>query len=116
MVKHIKHNIQSMSVIPENRNETSIKFDQVSVEEDTRIIFVSYLKINGIDARYEMWTWEGFLGESLIFVNSEVEHLADNDLWNMISEYLKADYKHTIKRQNHYCFVNYHFELLEDIL
>lgn len=53
MVKHIKQNIQSMSVIPENRDETSIKFDQVSVEEDTRIILVSYFKINGIDARYE---------------------------------------------------------------
>jgi hypothetical protein len=89
------------------------KFNQVMVEKDTRILKKSLIKINEIDARQEVWSWEGIRGCSVIFVSEEVQAFEHETLWQMVAETLKIDVtqSNTIKRQDDYTFVNYGFEV-----
>jgi hypothetical protein len=87
------------------------KFKAIPVEEDTRILQKKLMTVNGIDARFERWAWEGVIGESLIFVTEEISNLSDEQLWQSIVNQLSIrDMKHTIKRQIDYSFVNFNFE------
>jgi hypothetical protein len=85
-------------------------FSDVSVEEDTRIINMTNVKIEGIEARYESWVWDGILGESLIFHNEAVEHLSDQELELLIEKIIVIeDPRRNVKRMDKYTFVNFNF-------
>ncbi|MBU0473979.1 MAG: hypothetical protein KKF62_07420 [Bacteroidetes bacterium] len=42
-------------------------FENVAVDEDTKILVHLDTKFGDIDVRYEKWIWDGVTGESLIF-------------------------------------------------
>jgi len=48
------------------KNMSSI-FENVAVDEDTKILVHLDTKFGDIDVRYEKWIWDGVTGESLIF-------------------------------------------------
>jgi len=89
------------------------KFDNVPVEEDTRILFRKEAKLGNYDVLYEMWSWEGISAESLIFVNDDVSDLTDEELEREVrkSPLVKKDSAITIKRLDiGFTFVNFNFE------
>lgn len=49
-----------------------------------RILGSSVLKLDDIEAKYEIWSWDGFHGESLVFRSPEVEELSDKKLCELI--------------------------------
>lgn len=86
-------------------------FDDVPVEEDTRIKSRKLLNIDGLDARYEKWFWDGIYGESLIFYSEDIVDLSDEALKVFVtSSQLVNDTKSmTVKREEKYTFVNFNF-------
>lgn len=93
----------------------SDKFSAVPVEEDTRILLMHLIAICGIDARFELWGWEGVVGESLIFVTAEIVDLSDELLWqNIVNQLSLKDMRHTISRKAGYTFVNFNFGCIDD--
>jgi hypothetical protein len=89
------------------------KFKAIPVEEDTRILQKQLMTVNGIDARFERWSWEGVVAESLIFVTEEITDQSDEQLWQSIIKQLSvsAAMHHTISRKESYTFVNFNFEV-----
>ena len=87
------------------------KFSKVSVDADTRILQKKLMTVNGIDARFERWSWEGVVAESFIFVTEEISDLSDEQLWQSIVKQLSVNAMcHTIIRKQQYTFVNFNFE------
>ncbi len=90
------------------------KFENVPVEADTRILFRdNNVKVGERTARYEMWSWDGIHGESLIFSADDVSGLTDEDFKGMLIEYniLKYNDNFTVTRKKNFVFVNYNAEM-----
>ena len=88
-------------------------FANVPVEEDTRIVSSRETIFGDWPVLYQVWTWEGILAESLIFLAIEVAHLADEALERMVgaSPLVKPDSSLTVARERDgYTFVNFNFE------
>ena len=88
------------------------KFNDIPVEADTTVLNTHEVKLGDYDAVYQRWLWDGFYGESLIFVSEEVAELADDALEALVkeSQYYKSDHGVTVKRGERYAFVNFNFE------
>jgi hypothetical protein len=85
-------------------------FLDVPVEDDTRLMNVTSIKIEGIEGRYESWVWEGIVAESLIFHTEAVEQLSDVELESLVDRYMVIkDHRKTVKRLENYTFVNFNF-------
>ena len=50
------------------------KFINVVPEIDTKIHSIDYIKIDTYDCRHEAWSWDGVLGESLIFCTKDFKN------------------------------------------
>ena len=92
----------------------SDKFQNVGIEEDTRVLSQKVVSISGISALYQKWSWEGIRAESLIFEEVDVAHLTDEELMQLA---ISAEYSDaapdemTVKRSSSgYAFVNFNFE------
>ncbi len=91
------------------------KFDGVLVEEDTKILRQGEMKLGEIDVLVQAWRWEAILGESFIFVGSEVGSLTDEELERLVrsSPLVRPDSQITIKRsESGFTFVNFNFVAL----
>jgi hypothetical protein len=85
-------------------------FTDVPVEKDTRLINVTNVLFEGIEARYEAWVWEGILAETLIFHSDTVAHMSDEELESFVERnMLIKDHRKTVKRQEKYTFINFNF-------
>ncbi len=85
------------------------KFKNLGTDEDTTILQRQYDSFNGIDAAMELWLWDGFEGQSIIFCTKDVENLTDEELTNMIKTHYKTD-SVTLSRVNpEYVFLNFNF-------
>lgn len=62
------------------------KFKNVPIEEDTKIKKQELVKIDKYDTLYQKWNWDGTEGESLIFLESDIKHLNDEELEHLILE------------------------------
>ena len=58
----------------------SQKFDNVPVDEDTRILFRQPAKPGKYDVLHEMWSRDDIQAESIIFVSDNVSELTDEKL------------------------------------
>ena len=91
----------------------SQKFDDVPVDNDTRILFRYPAKLGKYDILYEMWSWEGIKAESNIFATDDVSDLTDEEVEKEVrqSPLVKKESSVTIKRLvAGYTFVNFNFE------
>lgn len=48
------------------------KFENVPVEEDTKIIFEQEATLGEYEVLYQKWFWDGISAESIIFANEDV--------------------------------------------
>ena len=89
----------------------SNKFENIPVEEDTKILFSSPMKWGELDIVYEKWYWEGINAESVIFLTEDVKELSDEALEADVRDgpLVKSTSQVTIKRLDKYTFVNFNF-------
>ena len=92
----------------------SSKFQNVPVEEDTRILSEEETTIGKMDVLYQVWSWDGVRAESIIFLNADVESLSDDDVQGIVEEHLKELIQEeagmTISRSDSgFTFVNFNF-------
>lgn len=98
--------------MPEPEKSLDDKFKDVPVEPDTKILFSQVARLDEYDVLYQKWFWDGFCGESVIFVAEDVIKKSDRSLKKMISELPIVTNKKqiTIKRSEvGYVFVNFNF-------
>ena len=87
-------------------------FENLIVETDTQIIFRHRMEVDGITCLHEKWSFDGLLGESLIFHASEVQGHADEDLESLVkgTGLYQPGSAITIKRDAEgYTFLNFNF-------
>ena len=82
------------------------KFDEIPIEEDTRIISREQVKIGEYDAVHEKWFWDGIYGDSYIFLSEDVKDLSEEEILALANK-VNA----TFKRLDRYTFVNFNFEV-----
>ena len=90
------------------------KFSKIIPEVDTKIISVDYINLNGFDSRHEVWSWDGIMGESLIFCKKDFKN-PEIEVLSIVENYIKEKFnekKHTIKIKDDFVFFNYNFEVL----
>lgn len=86
------------------------KFDNVPVEEDTKILFSTIAKFGDYDVQYEKWKWDGIYGEGLIFFNDDIEDTSEDKLKIEIQDSpLVESGEVTVKRTDPYTFFNFNF-------
>ena len=90
------------------------KFRNVIPEIDTKLHSIVYKKIDGFDSRHEIWTWDGIMGESLIFCKKDFKN-PESDVLSIVEKYINEKFKtknYTIKIKDDFVFFNYNFEIL----
>ncbi|OQX12113.1 MAG: hypothetical protein BWK76_18190 [Desulfobulbaceae bacterium A2] len=89
------------------------KFAQVPKDEDTRILRQHRVLVDEREALFQQWAWECITGNTLIFATEDVADLTDADLLALPGRVFgpqSGSDKGTLKRQEHYVFVNFGFE------
>jgi hypothetical protein len=86
------------------------KFDNVPVEEDTRLLFSGETTFEEFDIRYEIWDWGGIKAESIIFVSEDVEGLSENEIQEIVKRTSKyKDGEITMSQKNGFVICNFNF-------
>ncbi len=87
-------------------------FKDLPVDKDTRIIKQSEIQIKNIDALDQKWSWDGIIGNSIIFKSPDVSNFTDTKLLEFIKENseIKINGSVTFSDKNGYRFLNYNFE------
>lgn len=89
------------------------KFEQVPVDEGTKIIYQHEARLGDYDVLHQMWSWDGVTAESIIFDSGDVSELSDNALEGEVrkSPIVKNDSSITLTRaESGFTFVNFNFE------
>ncbi len=89
------------------------KFKNVPIEEDTKLLFSNEFKFDGRDVLYQMWSWDGIQGESLIFLTEDVKDLTEDQIKEMVKESPLVKKKDSItysQGDSGYTFLNFNFE------
>lgn len=91
------------------------KFDNVPVEDDTRINASIEATLGDYDVLYQKWYWDGMEAESIIFIADDVKDMDDEALKSFVAESpLVNDPRMTMKRDSKgFTFVNFNFNMLE---
>jgi hypothetical protein len=90
------------------------KFNKISLDTDTKIHNVDYKKIDGFDSRHEIWSWDGIMGESLIFCKKDFKN-PEKEVLSIVEKYINEKFntkKHTIKIKDDFVFFNYNMEII----
>lgn len=90
------------------------KFDRVPIEHDTTILFQQTCKLSEYDVSYEIWSWDGVRGESIIFSNKDIDKLSDDEIVEkvLVSPLFKLGTTPTLKRpESGFTFVNFNFDI-----
>ena len=90
------------------------KFNNISEQKDTKIIFRAETRFGDFDVVYEKWEWDGILAESIIFDEDDVSEMDDDEIINQVKDSPLFDDKiykgdPTIRRISGFVFVNFNF-------
>ena len=94
------------------------KFANVTMESDTRLLIQADTQVNGIDALYQKWIWEGITAESLIFANADVVNMSEPNLKTLVmgSAFTECDSPERMtysQSESGFTYVNFNFETAE---
>ena len=56
------------------------KFEKVSLEKSTQIIFQTEAELGEYEVLYQKWYWDGVNAESIIFSSEDINNLIDNEI------------------------------------
>jgi len=88
------------------------RFDNVPVDEDTKIRGEKKIRFGPYEALLQKWSWEGISAESVILVSGDVSILSDEELERVLqnSGLVKEKSGVTVKRSDSgFTFVNFNF-------
>jgi hypothetical protein len=88
------------------------KFNDVSVEKDTKIIISVPANFGTYEVLYQKWRWDGIVAESIIFDNQDIEDISKEKLMEEIknSPLVKdSSAEITTSKGNKYTFFNFNF-------
>ncbi len=91
----------------------SDKFQNVPIDEDTRILTRQECRLGDYDVLFEKWSWDGIRATTLVFCEADVAHLDNPELEAFVraSLIVNEGSQLTIKRnKNGFTFVNFNFE------
>ena len=88
------------------------KFENIPVEEDTKIKSTKPITVNSYDVVHQKWVWGGIYAESIIFFNDDIQHLAEEEVKEIVRDSLLVDNNPdlTYVKGEIYTFVNFNFE------
>jgi len=92
------------------------KFENVPIENDTLVVFEKLHNIGEFEVLYQIWRWQDYIANSIIFLSKDVEHLREEEIIELVKNdpVFKGPPKTTFKRnESGYIFVNFNFELDE---
>ena len=87
-------------------------FENLPVEEDTKVSSSNRVEIEGLTAIHECWSWEGTRAETLVFREKDLAGRSDDSLRKMVSNssFCKAESALTVSRdRDGFAFVNFNF-------
>jgi len=86
-------------------------FNNRPVDKDTKVLSRRYLTFDGHDVLWEKWLWDGIRGNTLVFVASQFEGVADDELDRIARQIagLPGEASTTLKRTGDYIFFNFGF-------
>lgn len=90
------------------------KFAGLKTDPETKVFLRAAAELDGYGVVYEKWCWEHINAESIIFIESEVAHLSDEQLEALVrsSPIVAPGIKMTISRTGcGYCSVNFNFTI-----
>lgn len=94
------------------------KFDNVPVEDDTKILFSTPAHFGDYDVLYQKWSFSGLIAESLIFVTDDIANITMNELENEIrNSAMVTDSEKEItisSGKSEYTFFNFNFVMDDD--
>ena len=93
------------------------KFANVPLESDTIILYEKMHTIGGFEVLYQIWRWENYQGDSIIFANEDVDGLDEEEIKNMVKNdsVCMPGSNLTYKRgESGFTFVNFNFEVNEN--
>jgi hypothetical protein len=88
------------------------KFQNLPNDSDTIIKYQSKIILDGLDALYQIWSWDSIMGESIIFTNDDI---SGNDITELEKK-IRIDYPQannssiTTKDSEDYFFINFNFQ------
>ena len=93
------------------------KFNNISEQKDTKIIFRAETRFGDFDVVYEKWEWDGILAESIIFDEGDVSEMDDDEIINQVKDSPLFDDKiykgdPIIRHNNRFLFVNFNFSII----
>lgn len=86
------------------------KFDGVPDDEYTMVLYRKEYKFDKYDVLYEVWSFDGIIGKSIIFLSEDVVDLSDNEIEKNVIDRLalSQDYSFTVSRsKSGFTFVNF---------
>ncbi|RLA53890.1 MAG: hypothetical protein DRR42_03485 [Gammaproteobacteria bacterium] len=88
------------------------KFEKVPVEKDTKILSSTVAQYGQYDVRYEKWSWDGVLGQSLIFFNPDIEGVELDTLQADVQQLplVEKGSEITVKKGEVYTVFSFNFE------
>lgn len=92
----------------------SEKFQNVPLEDDTKMLRRVVATLDGFNILHEKWVWDGVKGETVVFVSREVAHLPDQELEEKVrcSPFVEVGSQITINRSSSgYTFVSFNFKV-----
>lgn len=94
------------------------KFLNIPLDDDTKILFESPMKMGEIDCVLQIWRFDNIQGSSLIFQTSDLDFTSDEELKNWVRESEIIQNKEKIRlskepNEHPFTFVNFDFKTLD---
>lgn len=95
-------------------------FDNRKIDSDTRILSCAYMNHYGYDLLAELWSWDGLIGKSLIFVSDQIRNLNDDEVNTLAKQVvstlaeLPENHSTTLSRKEDFTFYNFGFATDDD--
>lgn len=89
------------------------KFENVSRDQGTVILFEKMHTIGKYDVLYQIWRWQNIQANSVIFVNEDVANLDDDEIRDMVKNdsVFTGEPRLTLRRsESGFTFVSFNFE------
>ena len=87
------------------------EFENIPVDEDTKIIFRDFIEMAGLSVCHEAWCYEGITAESIIFRQADVAHMSDQEIRELVASNrnVENDESMTFGRTGEFVFCNFGF-------
>lgn len=95
--------------------ELSVRFQNLPVDEDTKILHSSEKELAQFKILFQTWIWDGVYGESFIFVQQDVKHLSQEEILDLAKSSPIIQNKKSITYSDEmsgFVFVNFNFRIL----